>query len=105
VQIGKRLLDCEVSAFGVDVEDFVEVSFIGLADGDEFGNAGVDEENVDFAELAGQSIELMNDALPVMQFHIGSGKANEGSRVTPIAIALAWFVARSLTTRLPSSFT
>lgn len=36
---------------------------------------------IDFSELAGQSIELMNDALPIMQFQIGSGKANDTSQV------------------------
>lgn len=36
---------------------------------------------IDFAELAGQSVELMNDALPIMQFQIGSGKASDTSQV------------------------
>jgi hypothetical protein len=36
---------------------------------------------------------------------IGSGNANDGSIVTPIAIAIAFCVARSLTTRVPLSLT
>src|SRR5262249_17866118 len=49
VQIGKRFLNAEVSTLRVDVEDFVKVGFIRLADWNKLGNAGVDEKHVDFA--------------------------------------------------------
>lgn len=39
---------------------------------------------IDFAELAGQSIELMNDALPILQFHAGSGAVRDTSAVPAV---------------------
>ncbi|WP_266157911.1 multicopper oxidase domain-containing protein, partial [Dyella silvatica] len=39
---------------------------------------------IDFAELAGQSIELMNDALPVLQFRAGGGKVNDKSQLPAV---------------------
>jgi spore coat protein A len=39
---------------------------------------------VDFADLAGASIELMNDALPLMQFRVGAGKLRDDSRVPDV---------------------
>jgi len=36
---------------------------------------------IDFAGMAGQSIELMNDALPIMQFRAGSAAARDTSQV------------------------
>jgi spore coat protein A, manganese oxidase len=36
---------------------------------------------VDFAALAGQQIELINDALPIMQFRIGDGRVRDTSAV------------------------
>ena len=39
---------------------------------------------VDFATLAGQSIELMNEALPILQFRAGSGNADDRSKVPAV---------------------
>lgn len=36
---------------------------------------------IDFAELAGGEIELFNDALPLMQFHVAAGRVSDTSRV------------------------
>ena len=36
---------------------------------------------VDFARMAGATIELMNDVLPIMQFKVGAGQVQDGSRV------------------------
>jgi spore coat protein A len=36
---------------------------------------------IDFASLRGSTIELMNDALPLMRFQVGQGEAKDSSRV------------------------
>jgi spore coat protein A len=39
---------------------------------------------INFASLAGQQIELINDALPIMQFRIGSGRVQDASEVPAV---------------------
>jgi len=39
---------------------------------------------VDFASLRGGSVELMNDALPLMQFKVGQGEVKDESRVPEV---------------------
>ncbi|MFK2854206.1 multicopper oxidase domain-containing protein [Dyella humi] len=39
---------------------------------------------IDFAALAGQQIELLNDALPIMQLRIGSGRVRDTSEVPAV---------------------
>jgi len=39
---------------------------------------------VDFASLRGGSVELMNDALPLMQFKVGQGQVKDESRVPEV---------------------
>ena len=39
---------------------------------------------VDFASLAGQQIELFNDALPIMQIRVGNGKVRDASKVPAV---------------------
>jgi spore coat protein A, manganese oxidase len=39
---------------------------------------------IDFATMAGQQVELFNDALPIMQFRIGSGRVQDASVVPPV---------------------
>lgn len=45
----QELLDGEEGAFGVDVEDLVELLFGHLTEGDEIADAGVGEDDVDAA--------------------------------------------------------
>src|SRR5580765_8785724 len=47
----QSLLNAVVGAFGVDVEYFVVVGFIGVFERLEFSDTGIDEQNVDFAEF------------------------------------------------------
>ncbi|WP_284331407.1 multicopper oxidase family protein [Dyella flagellata] len=39
---------------------------------------------IDFAALAGQQLELVNDALPIMQFRVGSGRAKDASMLPAV---------------------
>jgi len=39
---------------------------------------------VDFAGLAGQDVELMNDAAPLMRFRVAAGRVRDGSRVPAV---------------------
>ena len=39
---------------------------------------------IDFAELAGGQIELMNDTLPLMRFEVAAGKVSDSSRVPAV---------------------
>src|ERR1019366_5879779 len=54
---GQSRLNREVKAFDVNVEMFVEVRFLDLAERLESGNAGVGEHNVDAPELLAEPID------------------------------------------------
>ena len=51
IEVRERFLDGVIRAFGVDVENFVVVSFVGIFEWPEFGDACVHEKNVDLAEF------------------------------------------------------
>ena len=60
-----RFLDGEESAFHVDVKSLVIETFRCFADGSEFGNARVDEQNVDPTQFFDDRLE---ELIEIIQF-------------------------------------